>query len=278
MDTMESESEPSGDEMELEGHPNRGRNSGTDVDQQELQQETENKSAKIPPPPEARPMERLASRQVIAFTSEEELQPLVDYLGVRKVALAEISPGLNLENAYVGGEVVADSRVDFSEGAIEMVICDDSMQSLDKHITCYLRGEITTLLPRDCLSNSKSKIYFNRVSVGRMFMEYSQDFERCINIQEDDREARIWIVHQNAYRDDFLPTDKSKFSKRRRKKAKALLLLRKAQEQNEKDSNARKRNTTSDLERFVFRPLASYLFGFFLLMSEKNWNPGTRLP
>ena len=148
-------------------------------------------------------------KQVQAFTTEKELFPLLRHL--KRIPLAELREDSDLENGYIGGKVMAQCLQDTSQGRIEILVTDDSLSP--KHITCYLEGDITNLYPQQ--SGMEYRLYLHRVEVDSMFIEYSQDFELCVNVRGD--EPRLWVVHQDAKLRHFLPGGSRRKSRKRKK-------------------------------------------------------------
>lgn len=165
---------------------------------------------------EAPPLEM--ARQLLAFTSEEEMKPYVRHL--KRIPLAELTSESDLENGYIGGELRAQSLMGLTQGHIELIVTDKSLSLLNKSVTCYVQGDITHLFPQMI---GDYRVYFNRVQVDEMCIEWSQDFEMCIRVGDD---ARVFVVHPDARLQGFLPskgTNTMKQKKRKRQKAKRLM-------------------------------------------------------
>ena len=154
-------------------------------------------------------------KQVQAFMTEKELFPLLGHL--KRIPLAELREDSDLENGYIGGKVLAQCLQDASQGSIEILVTDDSLSP--RHVTCYLEGDITNLYPQQ--SGMEYQLYLHRVEVDNMFVEYSQDFELCVNVRGE--EPRLWVVHRDARLRSFLPGGNRRKNRKKRKRKKRVV-------------------------------------------------------
>ncbi len=170
------------------------------------------------------------SQQVQAFSSFQELQPVLERLGIHNIPLDRLTEETSLEDAYIGGNVMAESTMDSSQGTVEMLLQDKSLVPEQKYITCHLQGCITRLLPESGYTGSK--VYFHKAKARIVRSEFSQEVGMSIFVEGD--KVKVWIVNANAGRPGFLPIGERQPNRRkakRRRKANRLQMEERAREE-----------------------------------------------
>lgn len=187
------------------------------------------------------------SRQVSAFTRLQELEHVIESLGIRNVPLNSLTEDTSLKDAYIGGSVVAESTVGRAEGTVDILLQDKSLIPEQKYITCHLQGDITRLMPESGCAGGR--VYIHKAKLRMVGSEFSQELNLSVVVEGE--EAKVWIVNSNAGRPDFLPSAEAGQSKRkakRRRRAKRLQMEERAREEAASEAIAASRERARILE------------------------------
>ena len=158
------------------------------------------------------------------FTSQQELAKHAISLGLKRVLLADLHQQSDLQNGYIGGQVMGHCSLPLSQGHdLNIFIQDESTTegSQSKHLRVTIQDQLAEKLP---VLREDAKLFLYRPEVKDDAIEVSQDHGKCLVVGT---ETLVWIVHRDVRKPHFF-SEKScgkKWwgrTKKRRKKMQAM--------------------------------------------------------
>jgi len=131
--------------------------------------------------------------QLVGFVSERDMDKHAQEQGLKKLTLEDLCNHSNLNDSYVGGQVLSSFSVSYGHLGIYVQDESASQPSQSKHLLINFEAPLATQLPS---LGSDAKVFVHRASVAEDEGSYSQDHSKCLLVSGT--EASVWIVHKDV--------------------------------------------------------------------------------
>ena len=139
--------------------------------------------------------------QIKGFLSQQELAKYARTLGLKRVMLADLQQQSDLENRYVGGQVMGHYSLSFSQGHDLAIFIQDKTTthgSQPKHLKVTICNELAENMPT---LREDAKLFLYKAVVKEDSRDFSQDHGKCLLVESPD--AQVWIVHRDVQKPYF---------------------------------------------------------------------------
>lgn len=139
--------------------------------------------------------------QIKGFVSQQELMKHARAMGIKRVMLADLQQQSDLDNKFVGGQVMGHYSLSYSQGhELSIFIQDESTTqgSQHKHLRVTICEELAEYIP---VLRDDAKLFLYKALVKDDSHDFSQDHGKCLNVDKPD--AQIWIVHRDVRKPHF---------------------------------------------------------------------------
>ena len=134
------------------------------------------------------------SSQIVGFVSVEELDKFAQQMGLKKLTLDDLYNYDNLNDAYVGGQVLSQFSTGYGHLGIFIQDESPSQPSQSKHLMITVNDPLAEEMPS---LGFDAKLFIHKADI--MVDDtsaYSQDHGKCLVVTG--KEARLWIVHKDV--------------------------------------------------------------------------------
>ena len=131
--------------------------------------------------------------QLMGFVCERDMDKYAQEMGLKKLTLEDLCSHSNLNNSYVGGQVLSHFSRNYGHFGIYVQDESAAQPSQSKHLLINFEVPLAMQLPS---LSSDAKVFVHRACVTEDERTCSQDHNKCLLVSG--QEARVWIVHKDV--------------------------------------------------------------------------------